>query len=286
MRRITTSAASRANGRSSDDAIRAVVSEREQKILGIIETARAKRAKFRDSRINMSHGAGGKATQSLIEGLLAPAFASDDARRDGRRRRASSRRRRAGAHHRLLRGQADALPRRLDRRARGQRHGQRPRRLRRAAAGAEPVADPRGGPGGRGAAGRGRRDRAGGEGGRRRDHHRRHEGGRARSRRRDVRVHDRHRPPRPARPAVARRAPARRPDPALGERSASTARRSCSRAESSSSTRRSSPTRARCGRWSTRCSRRSAPSCGACATPPAAASPRCSTSSRAPPRWR
>jgi hydrogenase expression/formation protein HypE len=55
----------------------AVVSEREQKILGIIETARSKRAKFRDSRINMAHGAGGKATQSLIEGLLAPAFASD-----------------------------------------------------------------------------------------------------------------------------------------------------------------------------------------------------------------
>jgi hydrogenase expression/formation protein HypE len=55
----------------------AAVSEREQKILGIIETARAKRAKFRDERINMAHGAGGKATQSLIEGLLAPAFESD-----------------------------------------------------------------------------------------------------------------------------------------------------------------------------------------------------------------
>ena len=44
---------------------------------GIIETARGKRAKFRDARINMAHGAGGKATQSLIEGLLAPAFASE-----------------------------------------------------------------------------------------------------------------------------------------------------------------------------------------------------------------
>jgi hydrogenase expression/formation protein HypE len=50
------------------------VSEREQKILGIIETARGKRAKFRDEQITMAHGAGGKATQSLIEGLLAPAF--------------------------------------------------------------------------------------------------------------------------------------------------------------------------------------------------------------------
>jgi hydrogenase expression/formation protein HypE len=50
------------------------VTSREQKILGIIETARAKRAKFRDAQITMAHGAGGKATQSLIEGLLAPAF--------------------------------------------------------------------------------------------------------------------------------------------------------------------------------------------------------------------
>ena len=52
------------------------ISEREQKILGIIETARGKQAKFRDAQINMAHGAGGKATQGLIEGLLAPAFAS------------------------------------------------------------------------------------------------------------------------------------------------------------------------------------------------------------------
>jgi hydrogenase expression/formation protein HypE len=52
------------------------VSDREQKILGIIETARSKRAKFRDEQINMAHGAGGKATQTLIEGLLVPAFAS------------------------------------------------------------------------------------------------------------------------------------------------------------------------------------------------------------------
>jgi hydrogenase expression/formation protein HypE len=52
----------------------AAVSEREQKILGIIETARGKRAKFRDEQINMAHGAGGKATQTLIEGLFVPAF--------------------------------------------------------------------------------------------------------------------------------------------------------------------------------------------------------------------
>jgi hydrogenase expression/formation protein HypE len=50
---------------------------REERILGIIETARAKRPKFREDHITMSHGAGGKATQSLIEGLLVPALEND-----------------------------------------------------------------------------------------------------------------------------------------------------------------------------------------------------------------
>ena len=50
------------------------VSSREERILGIIETARAKRPRFKDERITMAHGAGGKATRSLVEGLLAPAF--------------------------------------------------------------------------------------------------------------------------------------------------------------------------------------------------------------------
>jgi len=55
----------------------AATPSREEKVLGIIETARAKRGKFRDEHITMSHGAGGKATQSLIEGLFVPAFASE-----------------------------------------------------------------------------------------------------------------------------------------------------------------------------------------------------------------
>jgi hydrogenase expression/formation protein HypE len=50
----------------------AEVTQREQRVLQIIETARGKRAKFREPRITMAHGAGGKATQSLIEGLLVP----------------------------------------------------------------------------------------------------------------------------------------------------------------------------------------------------------------------
>jgi hydrogenase expression/formation protein HypE len=50
---------------------------REERILGIIETARGKQAKFKDEHITMSHGAGGKASQSLIEGLLLPALTND-----------------------------------------------------------------------------------------------------------------------------------------------------------------------------------------------------------------
>ena len=52
--------------------------DREQRVLEIIETARAKRPRFKDSAVNMSHGAGGKATQTLIEGLYVPAFDSDE----------------------------------------------------------------------------------------------------------------------------------------------------------------------------------------------------------------
>jgi hydrogenase expression/formation protein HypE len=51
-------------------------SDREQRVLGIIETARAKRPRFKDAQVTMAHGAGGKATQTLIEGLFVPAFGS------------------------------------------------------------------------------------------------------------------------------------------------------------------------------------------------------------------
>jgi hydrogenase expression/formation protein HypE len=53
------------------------VSAREEKILGIIETARAKRPRFKDPAVTMAHGAGGKASQTLIEGLLLPALGSE-----------------------------------------------------------------------------------------------------------------------------------------------------------------------------------------------------------------
>ena len=52
----------------------AAISERERTVLGRIATVRGKPARFRDPAITMSHGAGGKATQTLIEGLFVPAF--------------------------------------------------------------------------------------------------------------------------------------------------------------------------------------------------------------------
>jgi hydrogenase expression/formation protein HypE len=53
------------------------VSAREQRVLEIIETARSKPARVRDAHITMAHGAGGKATQALIEGLFVPALATE-----------------------------------------------------------------------------------------------------------------------------------------------------------------------------------------------------------------
>jgi hydrogenase expression/formation protein HypE len=60
---------------------------REQHALDLIERVRAKPPRFRDDQITMAHGAGGKATLTLVEGLLAPAFGltelSDAAEIDG-----------------------------------------------------------------------------------------------------------------------------------------------------------------------------------------------------------
>ena len=59
----------RAGGRVTADR----ASEREQQVLDMIETrAREARRASATTQITMAHGAGGKATQTLIEGLLAP----------------------------------------------------------------------------------------------------------------------------------------------------------------------------------------------------------------------
>ena len=50
------------------------MSEREQRVLETLEQNRRRPPKFTAPRIDMSHGAGGKATHKLIEGLLLPAL--------------------------------------------------------------------------------------------------------------------------------------------------------------------------------------------------------------------
>jgi hydrogenase expression/formation protein HypE len=44
----------------------------EERTLQLIERIRAQPAKFKDAQITMAHGAGGKASRNLVEGLLAP----------------------------------------------------------------------------------------------------------------------------------------------------------------------------------------------------------------------
>ena len=83
--------------------------------------------------IVMGHGGGGAMSAELVEHLFLPGVRrapraptlGDSAVRRRRRRP-------AGVLDRLVRGQADVLPRRLDRRPGGQRHGQRPGDVRRA----------------------------------------------------------------------------------------------------------------------------------------------------------
>jgi hydrogenase expression/formation protein HypE len=55
---------------------RGTIAEREQHALDLIERVRSQPARFKDQQITMAHGAGGKATQTLVQGLFAPAFAS------------------------------------------------------------------------------------------------------------------------------------------------------------------------------------------------------------------
>ena len=74
--RTTPTAASRASARWCEHGRDPSVSEREQRVLDIIAKQRARRPKLRDAHITMAHGAGGKATQTLIEGVLVPAFGS------------------------------------------------------------------------------------------------------------------------------------------------------------------------------------------------------------------
>ncbi len=48
----------------------------EEQVLARIERQRKLRPRFRDERITMAHGAGGKATHTLVQGLFEPAFSN------------------------------------------------------------------------------------------------------------------------------------------------------------------------------------------------------------------
>ncbi len=58
-----------------------VTQDREREALALIERVRSKPPRFKEKRITMAHGAGGKATATLVEGLFAPAFDSEALRR-------------------------------------------------------------------------------------------------------------------------------------------------------------------------------------------------------------
>ena len=50
------------------------LADREQQVLDRIDRARRRRPKVREERVTMSHGAGGKATHTLIEAIFLEAF--------------------------------------------------------------------------------------------------------------------------------------------------------------------------------------------------------------------
>jgi hydrogenase expression/formation protein HypE len=66
--RLEAEAAGGRRGHSHDDA------DREQQVLDRIDRARRRRPKVREERITMSHGSGGKATQTLIEAIFLDTF--------------------------------------------------------------------------------------------------------------------------------------------------------------------------------------------------------------------
>jgi hydrogenase expression/formation protein HypE len=66
--RLEAEAAARRRGHSHDEA------DREQQVLDRIDRARRRRPRVREERITMSHGSGGKATQTLIEAIFLDTF--------------------------------------------------------------------------------------------------------------------------------------------------------------------------------------------------------------------
>ena len=97
-------------------------------------TRKPRTVRFTDPASRWRTAPAGTASRRLVEGLIAPLFGEHGPLADAAY--LSVGRRPPRDHHRQLRRPPAALPGRVDRRPRGQRHGQRPGRLRRDAAGA------------------------------------------------------------------------------------------------------------------------------------------------------
>lgn len=72
------SGANRGDEEETAEAARDARSRREREALEKIEKVRSMPARFRDDRITMAHGAGGKAMATLIEGMFLPAFHAEE----------------------------------------------------------------------------------------------------------------------------------------------------------------------------------------------------------------
>src|SRR5215472_18795672 len=69
-------AAAKHGAAASRPAGQAGASDREQQVLDRIDKARRRRPRVREERITMSHGAGGKASRTLVEAVFLDAFRS------------------------------------------------------------------------------------------------------------------------------------------------------------------------------------------------------------------
>jgi hydrogenase expression/formation protein HypE len=72
--RLELGAANAANAANAAGRPQLPLADREQQVLDRIDRARRRRPRVREERITMSHGAGGKATQTLIEAVFLEAF--------------------------------------------------------------------------------------------------------------------------------------------------------------------------------------------------------------------
>ena len=107
----------------------------EGRVIERIEAFRRRRPRLLDEVVTLAHGAGGKSSAALVDAVFLEAFRNPELERSATAPcSACPAGERLAIQHRLVRGAAAALPRRLDRAARRARHRQRPGGDRRRAA--------------------------------------------------------------------------------------------------------------------------------------------------------